>query len=168
MTRSTKQIGYRRKKGAKKAHARSRSMSGNTGRSASTNYGTVGRDSDDTCGGDETPPVDVDDGNGKDEKEEDPHDVLFDADGQPYTSEADVYRRARDAAQLRPKKMDQRLKPETLRRIANDNEWKRMVRDAYDTAAQVAVSLADVEQENRELRAKIRELRSTPSPLVVE
>ena len=168
MTRSTKQIGYRRKKGAKKAHARSRSMPGNTGRSASTNYGTVGRDSDDTCGGDETPPVDVDDGNGKDEKEEDPHDVLFDADGQPYTSEADVYRRARDAAQLRPKKMDRRLKPETQWRIVNDNEWKRLVRDAYDTAAQVADELAQVHKENDELRAKIRELRSTPSALVVE
>ena len=109
MTAKKALIGYKRKKGAKKAHARSRSMPGNTGRSASTNCGTVGRDSDDTCGGDETPQVEVDDGNGEEEKEEDPDDVLFDADGQPYKSAADIYREMRDAARLRPNKYDRRL-----------------------------------------------------------
>ena len=64
--------------------------------------------------------------------------------------------------------MDRRLKPETQWRIANDNEWKRLVRDAYDTAAQVADELAQVHKENDWLRAKIRELCGVLSPLVVE
>ena len=46
------------------------------------------------------------------------------------------------------------------------NRWKKKVRDAYDTAAEVADALAESYKENEELRAKIRELESPPPPLV--
>ena len=166
MTAKKAKIGYRRKKGAKKAHARSRSMPGATGRSASTNDGTVGRDSDDTCGGDETSPVDVDDGNGEEDQGNRGAEEEACAHVHAVEEEAAEYRRLRDRAQLRPKKLDRRLLPMTQLEIMLGNHWKERVRCAYDTAAELADELAESYKENEELRAKIRELQSPPSPLV--
>ena len=62
--------------------------------------------------------------------------------------------------------MDRRLLPMTQLEIVLGNHWKERVRGAYDTAAELADELAESYKENEELRAKIRELQSPPSPLV--
>ena len=62
------------------------------------------------------------------------------------------------------KKYDRRLKPETQLRILNDNEWKRLVRLAWNAAAEVADDLAQTQEENIQLRAQIRKLGGVEPP----
>ena len=112
--------------------------------------------------------MDVDDGNGK----EDQGDRGAEEEARTYVQaveeEAAEYRRLRDRAQLRPKKMDRRLLPMTQLEIMLGNHWKERVRGAYDTAAELADELAESYKENEEFWAKFRELEleSPPSPLV--
>ena len=160
MTTKKGKIGYRRKKGAKTAHVRSRSMPGSMRRRASTNTGQSAVGPGSGQGGDDEARFDVDDGNGKEEEGDEGAEGAGRAGECPADTPAAVYRSMRDAPVFQHEKIDRRQNRWDQFFIQRENEWKETVRGAYHAAAEESDSAAQLWRENVKLRAQILKLEA--------
>ena len=145
-------------------------MPGDIGRRSSKKSGTIGRDIEDTCDGDERPTVDVDDGSDEEEPGDQGAEGEACADVDSSVDLAYTYRALRDDPLYAEKKVDGRLRRMDQWLIENENIWKEVIRSAYDAAAVEVDARIRLAKKNAELRAKIRSLESqtnapSPSPL---